>query len=72
MMDAHYDPEVDALAINWGNAPIEESDEVEPGVILDYDKDGNVIGIEVLDASKKIKQLIGKPLLVTPLDKLPQ
>lgn len=72
MMDAHYDPEVDALAINWGDTQIEESDEVEPGVILDYDKDGKVVGIEVLDASKKIKQLTGKPLLVTPLNKLPQ
>ncbi len=56
-MKAHYDPEVDALAISWGNASIEESDEVEPGVILDYDKDGNVVGIEVLNASKKVKQL---------------
>lgn len=56
-MKAHYDSEVDALAINWGEAPIDESDEVEPGVILDYDKDGNVVGVEVLNASKKIKQL---------------
>ena len=56
-MKAHYDPDVDALAINWGNAPIEESDEVEPGVILDYDSGGNVVGIELLNASKKIKQL---------------
>lgn len=71
-MKAHYDPRADALAINWGDAVIEESDEVEPGVILDYDKDGNVIGVEVLAASKKIKQLEGKPLLITPLNKLPQ
>ena len=56
-MKAHYDPDVDALAINWGNAPIEESDEVEPGVILDYDSGGNVVGIELLNSSKKIKQL---------------
>lgn len=56
-MKAHYDPEIDALAINWGDESIEESDEIEPGVILDYDKDGNVVGIEVLNASKKIKQL---------------
>jgi len=56
-MKAHYDSEVDALAINWGDAPIDESDEVEPGVILDYDKDGNVVGVEVLNASQKIKHL---------------
>lgn len=70
-MKAHYDPEVDALSIKWGNTQYTESNEVAPGVILDYDLDGNVIGVEVLDASKQIKQLPGKPLLVTPLDKLP-
>lgn len=53
-MDAHYDPEVDALAINWGDSPISESDEVELGVILDYDAAGNVVGIEILNALKKI------------------
>lgn len=53
-MDAHYDPEVDALAISWGNAPISESDEVEPGVILNYDASGNVVGVEILNALKKI------------------
>lgn len=66
-MDAHYDPEVDALAINWGDARIEESNEVEPGVILDYDKDGNVIGVEILNASQKIRRLEGMPLFITPL-----
>jgi len=49
-----YDPEVDALRILLGDAPIEESDEDKPGVILDYDKDGNVVGLEVLDASKRM------------------
>lgn len=63
-MEAHYDPEADALSIRWGDAEYEESDEVD-GVILDYDKDGNVIGVEVLDASKKIKRLTGMPLTLT-------
>lgn len=69
-MRGHYDPEADALAINWGDAEIEESDEVD-GVILDYDKDGNVIGVEVLDASKKIKRLVGMPLTLTVEVKTP-
>ena len=49
-----YDPEVDVLRILLNNAPIEESDEDKPGVILDYDKDGNIVGLEILDASKRV------------------
>jgi uncharacterized protein YuzE len=50
-----YDPEVDVLRITFSNAPIEESDEEKPGIILDFDKSGNVVGIEVLDASQRIE-----------------
>jgi len=53
-MKAKYDSDVDVLRINWIDAEIEESDAVSPGIILDYDSQGNVIGIEVLNASKKI------------------
>jgi uncharacterized protein YuzE len=49
-----YDPEVDVLRIVLSDAAIEESDEDKPGVILDYDKDGNVVGLEILDASKRV------------------
>jgi len=49
-----YDAEVDVLRILLTDAPIEESDEDKPGVILDYDKDGNMVGLEVLEASKQI------------------
>ncbi len=51
-----YDPQVDVLRIRFKNAPIEESDEVEPGVILDYDETGNVVGIELLDASALVRK----------------
>jgi uncharacterized protein YuzE len=50
-----YDPEVDILRIIFSNAPIEESDEEKPGLILDFDKSGNVVGMEVLDASKRME-----------------
>lgn len=53
-MKVTYDPEVDVLRIIFRNTPIEESDEDKPGVIIDYDKDGNVVGMEILDASKRM------------------
>ena len=52
-MKATYDPEIDILNIVLADTPVEESDESKPGVILDYDKDGNVIGIEILNVSKR-------------------
>ena len=52
-MKALYDPETDTLRILFSDVPIEESDEDKPGVILDYDKDGNIVGLEILDASKR-------------------
>ncbi len=53
-MKVTYDPEVDILRILLSEAPIEESDEDKPGVILDYDKEGNVVGLEILEASKRV------------------
>jgi len=47
--------EADIVRVIFSNAPIDESDEDKPGVILDYDKNGNVVGIEILDASKRIE-----------------
>ena len=53
-MKVTYDPEVDVLRILLSDSAIEESDEDKPGVILDYDKDGNVVGLEILEASKRM------------------
>ncbi len=60
-MEAKYDYEVDVLRINWGLAKVEESDSLSPGVIVDYDAEGNIIGIEILNASQKIEGF--KPVL---------
>lgn len=54
-MKVTYDPKVDILRILFSNIPIEESDEDKPGVIIDYDKDGNIVGLEILNASKRIE-----------------
>ena len=59
-MKVTYDPEVDVLSILLSDAAVEESDEEKPGVILDYDSNGNVVSIEILDASKRM----GNPLSV--------
>jgi uncharacterized protein YuzE len=53
-MKVTYDPEVDVLRIVLAETPIEESDEDKPGVILDYDRQGNLVGLEVLNASKRV------------------
>ena len=52
-----YDSEVDVLRIVLSGTPIEESDEEKPGLILDYDydKDGNIVSLEVLDASERVE-----------------
>ena len=57
-MKVSYDPEVGVLRIVLGTAPIDESDESKPGVMLDYDQSGHVVGIEVLDASKCVENLL--------------
>ena len=54
-MKITYDPEVDVMRIVFSSSLIEESDEEKPGVILDFDKDGNVVGMEILDASKRME-----------------
>ena len=41
--------------MTFNDAPVEESDEDKPGVILDYDKDGRIVGMEILDASKRVE-----------------
>ena len=54
-MKVTYDGETDVLRIVFSQGRIEESDEDKPGIILDYDDKGNVVGIEVLDASRRIE-----------------
>lgn len=53
-MKVTYDPVVDALKITLSNVPITESDEQSPGVILDYDQWGNVVGLEILNAQERM------------------
>ena len=47
-----YHQDMDILRIVLNDSDIEESDEDKPGVIIDYDDQSNVVGLEILDASK--------------------
>jgi uncharacterized protein YuzE len=55
IMKITYDPEVNVLRVVFSSAPIEESDEDKAGVILDYDKEGNIVGLEILKASTRME-----------------
>ena len=53
-MTFDYDAAADILRIIFKDVAIDESDEAQPGVIVDYDAEGNVVGVEVLDAIKRL------------------
>ncbi|MBI4239379.1 DUF2283 domain-containing protein [Candidatus Uhrbacteria bacterium] len=55
-MNVHYDKKVDALSIRFNSEPYVESEELEDGIIFDYDKNHKVIAIEILQASKKLPE----------------
>ena len=54
-MKIRYDRKTDTLSLVLrDNVTVVESDEDKPGVILDYDKDGNLVSPEILDASRHV------------------
>jgi len=54
-MKATYDLRTDTLSIILKpDAQVVESDEDKPGVILDYNQQGNMVSLEILDASKRV------------------
>ena len=56
-MKATYDAKTDTLSIILNaDARVVESDEDKPGVILDYDALGNLVSLEILDASKRVSE----------------
>ena len=53
-MKITYDRETDTLSIILNEAQVTESDEDKPGIILDYDERGNLVSLEILDASRRV------------------
>ena len=53
-MKVIYDRETDTLTIIFAESLVVESDEDKPGVILDYDDKGNLVSLEILDASQRV------------------
>lgn len=53
-MRTSYDPEIDALFVHLAETSTHESEEVAPGVIFDFDVDGRLVRIELLNASEKV------------------
>ena len=49
-----YDQETDTMTVIFKESSIEESDEAKSGIIIDYDRHGDIVSIEILDGKKRI------------------
>jgi uncharacterized protein YuzE len=55
-MKVNYDAKTDILTVIFRDVSVAESDDDKPGIILHYDKAGNIVSIEVLDASRRVEE----------------
>jgi uncharacterized protein YuzE len=55
-MRLHVDEKADAVYIRLDDSPIAESEEVRPGVVLDFDADGRVVGMELLRVRESLPE----------------
>ena len=67
-MKITYDAGTDTLTLVFKPGPVAESDEDRPGIILDYDAAGDIIGIEILDASRRVDDPAAIEFRATPAD----
>jgi uncharacterized protein YuzE len=61
-MKTEYDPEANALYVKFSDDKIERTEELRPGIILDFDGRGHIVGIEMLDAKQKLSESALKSL----------
>ena len=57
-MKVTYDSQTDTLTVVLKDVPVTESDEDKPGVVLDYDALGDLVSIEMLDASRRVSDAL--------------
>ena len=55
-MRIHYDKEVDALHVSLDDSKVVESEELKPGIVLDFNAENQVVGIEVLDVRRRLSK----------------
>jgi uncharacterized protein YuzE len=53
-MKLHYYPETDSLYIELKNTPGAEAREIVAGLVVDFDAEGNVVGLDIDQASRKL------------------
>ncbi|WP_330204791.1 DUF2283 domain-containing protein [Cyanobacterium sp. Dongsha4] len=54
-MKINYYPDTDSLYIHLSDKPSIDSQEISEGVVLDYDENGNLVGIDIDNASNKVQ-----------------
>lgn len=55
-MKVHFDQKTDALYFRLDDSKIIESEEVKPGVILDFNEQNQVVGVEILNAGERVPE----------------
>lgn len=61
MPTVEYDPEANAAYIRFSTEEVQESEEVSNGIVLDYDADGRIVGMEVMQARTNLPlKVLGK------------
>lgn len=72
-MKIEYDREADALYVQFRAIEPDDNIDIEEGVTVDLDKQGHIIGIEILDASERLglESLLNVSIENMPLEKIP-